>query len=127
MCSIPLSLNPRTGMDQKFPDSWSVVKVQLDSSLKEFYQEQRDAGVKMMYFLRNKRNVLSLYVAKEDVETLAKAATTEVWGDYSKQVQNMMTFETGRCMFSDVWLGCARSIYIADVKKSLGWLGALQF
>lgn len=97
---------------------WSVVKSQLDFSLKELYERQADAGVKVLTWLRNKRHILALFVDECHIE--AACNCDGKFGDIPHDVKAIvMGSATGKCMFKNVWLGCARSSYVKEVVQSL--------
>lgn len=108
----------RTRADKKFPDMWAVVKAQLDSSLKELYESQADAGVKVLTWLRSKRHLLALNVEESHLDAVIRSGGN--FGDVPQHVKAIVIGSlTGKCMFKNVWLGCARSLYVKEVMQSL--------
>ena len=108
----------RTGAHEKYPDWWAIVKGQLDMSLKESYEKQADNNVKLLTWLRNKKDVLSLFVDREHIDALLQSDGK--WEDSPHVVKAVvMASATGKCMFKNVWLGCARDCYVSEVDESL--------
>lgn len=108
----------RTRADLAFLAMWEVVKHQLDYSLKESYESQVDNGVKLLTWLKSKRAILSLFVEPKHIDAIIK---TE--GDFTQAPASVQAIvnatKTGTCMFKNVWLACARELYVSEVKQSL--------
>lgn len=103
----------------RFPKYWEIISAQLDISLRQYYESIAAEGIRMKHFLKNKRDVLGLFVDPEVV--LALVAADGEYHNHSQHVRTMMSsgFETGVAMFKDKWLGCANDLYEEDIKVQL--------
>ena len=103
----------------KLPEYWSIIAARLDTSMKSCCESSLKEGMKMKTFLKNKRQLIALYLDLAIVDDLIKA--DGVYTGHSKQVQAMMcsNFQTGEAMFNGHYLGCANELYEAEVKTML--------
>lgn len=105
----------------KFPAMWRAAKAQLDLSLKEAYEKQAESGVRVLTWLRNKKDILALFVSIDDLD--AADRSNGDWTSIPRHIQAIVnSCMTGKCMFKHVWLGCARELYIEEVRQAIASL-----
>ena len=104
----------RVKWPEKHREQWDIVAGELDLSFKEAWETASKSGVLLKTWVKTRRREIALFVGEDVVDVLVRAdgKYLSAVGTQAVKVCMRPNFRTGRSMFAEEWLGCAKQILL---------------